>query len=385
MTYTISTEDPQLAIGPGSLLDSSQVGDRTEYHYQLEGPEKLNFSFHSGEFEVIKSEGSVDVLIYRLPTHDSNDQNIIEGIRDAIAYYEERLAPFPYSQFKVVEFSLLDGSHATLFGNLMPMSEIRFLDGSADDHDKIDLSYYIPAHEIGHLWWGNMCLPAKGAGARVLTESLTEYFTLQVYTQKFGERAGSQFLSKQRQRYLSGRSRDEVEAPLILAEKEDDHLTYGKGTLVFHALSRIWSRERMDQELRSFMEEKCRVEDYPTAEDLYEYFKKVLPANLIPWWRSKMTTNEVDRVSIRSARYDHALKTLLVELEQQNSNVPIAYTDIGLVDENDNIVETHRVALLPGINKFDLETSYDPAGVRIDPDLLLLEVDLEDNYMATIR
>jgi ABC-2 type transport system permease protein len=322
----------------------------------------------------------VDVLIYRLPNHDSNDQNIIKGIRDAIAYYEERLAPFPYSQFKVVEFPLIEGSHATLFGDLMPMSEIRFLDGSAHDINKIDLSYYIPAHETGHLWWGNLCLPAKGKGARVLTESLTEFSTLQIYQNKYGTEAGIDFIEKQRYRYLQGRAHNDNEVPLMDAGKDDDFLTYGKGTLTLHALSLIWSADSLNHALRSFLEAYCHATPpYPTSKIFFDHIHSVLPDSIQEWWHLKLATKEIDDIKIISAQIEN--DSLVVEIEQANSHMSVAYTDILLEDESGRSLALQRIRVMPGSNTYTIPFTGSVTSVRLDPYHLLIERHRDDNLL----
>src|SRR6056297_3028423 len=124
---------------------------------------------------------------------------MLEGLKASLDYNSKLFGCYPYNQIRIIEFPHTEESFsATLKSNNIPASEVLF---------------YVVAHELTHEWFGNQVMPADAEGANMLTESITEYITLSIYTEHFGEAAAKRFLNAQYRRYNRGRKKENGKEP----------------------------------------------------------------------------------------------------------------------------------------------------------------------------
>jgi len=278
----LSTSKDQMALTAGTLQDSWTQSNRNYFHYRMEQPVKFVLGFHSGEFDVRREQyRGVELALFHHPAHTACLTSIFSGLKASLDFHLDHFGTYPYRQLSVVEFARSEGSYATTSGNVISMSEWRFVHRT--DTGLLDLPFYVAAHELGHQWWGNQLIPAHALGATVLTESICEYTSIKVYERAFGKGNALQFLKHQRHRYRQGRAGtdgESVDVPLFLASAEQDHLTYGKGALAFYTLDQVWGEAELLAALSSFLEKYRGGPPYPTSQDLLSHLKDAAPATM---------------------------------------------------------------------------------------------------------
>jgi ABC-2 type transport system permease protein len=278
----ISTAVDQIAIAPGELLSKQSTPQRNIYEYHSRIPVKFNFSFHSANYQLYQEEHEGHALqVYYKAGHDHNINSMLEGLKAALSHHTKLLGAYPYQQIRIVEFPFREGNTtATLAANNMLASENLFgVNRSAMEH-KIQLPFYIIAHEITHEWFGNQLMPADVEGSRMLTESITEWLSLRIYHEHFGAEMAERFLSVQYDRYHRGRIQEpDTERPLYKVLSHQEYISYGKGAIAFHVLAGLLGTERLEASLKEFLEAyRYTTYTYPSSED----FIRMLKANSPP-------------------------------------------------------------------------------------------------------
>jgi ABC-2 type transport system permease protein len=273
----LSTSVDQLAIAPGELITQKNTGKRTIYEYHTPKPVKFNFSFHSAQFETIEEEYSgVEIQLYYLQGHHFNTKLMLDGLKASLDYNTKWFGAYPYQQLRVIEFPHTEaGYSATLTSNNIPASEILFNMKTAVMDKKINLPFYVMAHELTHEWFGNTVMPADAEGAKMLTESITEYLTLCIYREHLGEAFSDNFLNLQRNRYNRGLKREEAnERPLNKVLSHQEYIAYGKGAIAFNTISKSIGKDRFNSILQRYLlKYKSQVNYYPTSNNFIQLLK----------------------------------------------------------------------------------------------------------------
>jgi len=387
----VSTSENQTAISTGFLQKQWQENGRNYFHYKANKPIKMGMAFNSGKFKIQKDQWEdIPIKVYYHNTHTYNVKNMIAGLKAAMAYNSEHFSPYQHKDVKIIEFPLTEGSFATTFGNAILTSEVRFgVNGKNDD--KIDLSFYVSAHELTHQWFGNQLLPKDVLGAVVLTESITEYITLKIYEQQFSKERALQFLKLQRLRYLKGRTKEtKNESPLYLVKAEQDYISYGKGAIAFNTLSHYLGEKKMNDILKSFLEEyPSSLKAYPTSLDFLKILKQETPEELkylvsdmfetITFYDSKINSASIKQTE---KGFEVSLDFTINKYGDQTIEEPLPLNDfieIGLYDSNNNILELKQVRIQKEKNSIVFNTKEKPSKIIIDPNLLTIDKDLGDN------
>ncbi len=277
ISTAISTAGDQVAIAPGELIAATKEAGRNRYEYRTPAPVKFNFSFHSATFELLEAQHEGVALQLYFPTgHASNTRLMLEGLRAALDYNSRWFGPYPYRQVRVVAFPHTEAGYAaTLFANNVASSETLFNFKAGRSDATIHLPFYVMAHELTHEWFGNQVMPADAEGARMLTESITEYLSLCIYEARFGAASADRFLDVQHQRYQRGRKEERgAERPLSRVLSHQEYIAYGKGAIAFRKLSKAIGQEKLNALLRQYLlKYRSRSDYYPTTKDFIQLLK----------------------------------------------------------------------------------------------------------------
>ncbi len=265
---TVSTSADQVAFANGERVGQWQAQGRQYFTYRAAAPIKFNFYFNSGVFGLHTARwADIPIKIYHHPAHSHNLESIAGGIRAALSFNSQLLGHAPQGAIRAIAYPLTEGSFSTLKSDALILSESVF-GVNPQAGGKLNLPFYIAAHEMTHHWWGNALMPRAAKGAHLLTESLTEYMTLQIFRQGFGEAQARAFLEVQHRRYFSGRAQADLpEPPLMLVEPGQEYLSYGKGAIALHAIAQALGPEWFQQWAADFFKAHQPPAPYPTATD----------------------------------------------------------------------------------------------------------------------
>ena len=385
----ISTSHLQTAIAPGTLKKQWSENNRNYFHYKTEEKIKFAFAFNSGAFSVSKTNHKgVNLEIYHHENHTLNLKDMMGGLKASLDYNTRFFGPYQYDEIKTIEFPLTEGTYASVMGNNIPTSEVRFIQRNEEAKNQINLSFYVQAHELTHQWWGNQVVPADALGAKMLTESITEYISLRIYEQYFGQEKAQHFLSLQRQRYLEGRKKDAgKESPLYLVRPEQEYIAYGKGAMAFNALQYYVGEEKLNKIFNEFLKKnKFRTDLYTTSTDLIIHLKNSIPIEFhyiikdmmetITFYDNKiidikeLSNNQLEiTVSIRKTD-----STQKKELKAVN-----VFLSVGQYDSDGNLIHMEKVKASSGENKVTIFKKPGATNILLDPFLHFIELNVEDN------
>lgn len=390
---TISTDSDQVAIAPGGLQRTWEDKERRYFTFKTIGPMRNSLSFHSGEYaKKTFLEDGISLNIFYGEDHSFNLEEMKNGFYAAVNFNKEYFGTPVHKNFSIVEFPMTQGTFATLMGNTIPTSEMRFIANSEISEGNINLAFYVIAHETTHHWFGELLSPANAKGATVLTESITEYLSLRIYEQQFGKQRTLQFLGKQHQRYWEGSVReDEEEPPLILSLPEQQFLTYGKGTIAFNTLGYKWGHKNLLGVLAEFFECNQGI-PYPTSSALMEHLEERVPSHLSYILNDYFKTNT--RHSIKMFTADQNPKSVGFEIsvrldvsqkikgDKAALPVPNGLIEIGFYDENDHLIALESI-LKSDASRPDYKFNFPNRVFKVvlDPNKLLLLKDEKDSII----
>ena len=233
----MSTDKGQIAIAPGYLVKQWEETGRVYFQYDMDAPMCNFFSMISANYAVKKDKwNDVNLEIYYHPGHEYNLDKMMEGMKDALAYYTKNFSPYQFRQLRIMEFPRY-ATFAQSFANTIPFSEgIGFISKINDPDKDIEFVYYVTAHEVAHQWWGHQVLEARVKGNAMLSESMSQYSALMVLKHKFTPEIIERYLKYELDRYLRGRAGEQKkEQPLEFVEGQG-YIHYQKASLVFYAL-----------------------------------------------------------------------------------------------------------------------------------------------------
>jgi ABC-2 type transport system permease protein len=200
-----------------------------------------------------------------------------------------------------------------------------------------------------------------------------------------------QFLKLQRLRYLKGRTKEtKVESPLYLVKVEQDYISYGKGALAFNTLSHYLGENSMNDILKSFLEEyTSNSKAYPTSLNFLQKLKQETPNDLqylitdmfesIVFYDSKINSASF---SEKSGIYEVSINFDVHKYNDQTKQESLSLNDlieIGFYDNKENLIEIKQVWIKQVRNKMVFSLKVKPSKIIIDPNLLTIDKQIEDN------
>ena len=396
---TISTSSDQIAIAPGSLQKEWQENGRNFYHYKVDHIAQHFCSFISARYEVRRRKWKdVDIEVYYDKKHEVNVDRMIDAVERSLDYYTSNFGPYFHKQCRIIEFPRY-ASFAQAFPGTMPYSEAIGFIINLEDEDENNIVDAVIAHEMAHQWWAHQVIGAKMQGGTMLSESFAEYSSLMTMKHisptpmKMRE-----FLKYDHSRYLRGRSREvDKELPLYKVENQQ-HIHYGKGSVILYALQDYIGEDKVNAAMRSFLEEyRYEGPPYPTSLDFLRHLDPHVPDSLsylVDDWFHHITLydNRVEDASYRTlsdGKYEVTMDLFTEKLRADSlgneSKLALAdWIDIGAFSDEDeeNLIYEERVKVNNVESTFTFILDTVPAKVAVDPRRLLVDRVYDDNVKS---
>jgi ABC-2 type transport system permease protein len=393
LDLTISTAPDQIAISPGYLKKKWMQNGRAFFEYQMDKPIFNFFNIISGRYLVKRDKWkNVNLEVYYHKNHPFDVDIMINALKNGLTYDSTNFSPFQYRQMRIIEYPKYR-DFAQSFPNTVPFSEgIGFI--FHHKPDKLDMSYYVTAHELGHQWWGHQVCEANTVGNQMFSESLAQYSAIMLLKKTLTIEELRRYLKYELDGYLSGRSSEKKnENPLDQTDNQQ-YIHYQKGTLANFAMQDYIGEANMNKALRKLIANYGNGDKYPTSDVLTGYIKEVTPDSLkyvVDDLYSKITLFE-NRVINPTAKkvstgYEVIIPVQTIKYYADKAGneklTPIKdYIDIGvfsMVNGKEKLVYLKREKFIKELTTVKVILKDKPERAGIDPVYKLVDRNTDDN------
>lgn len=392
---TVSTKEGQTAIAPGYLQKEWTKDGRHYFHYRMDSPILNFYSVLSADYQIKRDRwNDVKIEIYYHKGHEYNVDRMIKSIKRSLDYFTTEFGPYQHRQVRIIEFPRYS-SFAQSFPNTIPYSEaIGFITKVEEGPDKIDVPFYVTAHEVAHQWWAHQVIGGDVQGSVLMSETMSQYSALMVMEKEYGKEAMRKFLKEEMDKYLNGRTFEgKGELPLMLVENQQ-YIHYNKGSVIMYALRDFIGEEKLNAAIRAYLQ-KTRFSGpiYTNSVEFVEYIRRAVPDSL-----AYLTADMFEKITL----YENYVKALnYQQLPDKTYKVTVSvgstkyhadstgkqttakvndYMDIGIFGKTStNGKETEKQLLLQRVKIDQPEKTFSfivkekPVSAGIDPYLRLID------------
>ncbi len=258
--FIVSVEAPKgvTLVGSGREISQQDNGSRQTVRYEA-GPARDFYLAASPDYEVFTKEvNGVRLRFYARDHLQAGAESALDVAARAIEVYEKRYAAYPYSELDFVSTPTL--ALGIEYPGMIAITEWII----APDNFYLEA---VIAHEVGHQWFYNL-VGNDQLDDPWLDESLTQFATLQYFTDEHGKAGGDGFRQDLEGRWYSIGQR---EIPIGLPVKDYDDaeysgIVYGRGGLFFEALRAEMGVEKFDMFMKDYV--KSNAWDIATPEKM---------------------------------------------------------------------------------------------------------------------
>jgi len=223
-----------------------------------------------------------------------------------------------------------------------------------------------------------------------------------VIEKELGPEATRRFLRRDLDRYLDGRSREELAEMPLLRVEDQPYIHYHKGSLVMYALKDYVGEEAVNRALRRYLEaEAFKDAPYTNSLDLLGYIREEVPPDLGSLLEDLFETVTLFDTRMAAATYAEqdggtfrvklraSARKLRVDEKGVETEVPVDdWIEIGVFGEEEvggEIVEKvlylEKRRITGPATEFELVVPERPVRAGIDPYTRLIDRDVNDNVM----
>ncbi len=273
--FTVTVDAPKevTLVSSGREINRQDKGDRQTVIYEA-GPVRDFYLAASPDYEVFTKESNgVTLRFYTRDYLKEGAKSALDAAARAIEIYEQRYAPYPYTELDFV-------STPTYALGIEYPGMIAITDWILQP----DQGYYLEgtvAHEVGHQWFYNL-VGNDQLDDPWLDESLTQFATLQYFTDAYGQ-AGNQGYRQDLEGRWDSIGRAEIPVGLPVKDYTDPEysgIVYGRGGLFFEALRDEMGSENFDAFMKDYV--KTNSWDIATPEKLKAEAEIHCKCNLTP-------------------------------------------------------------------------------------------------------
>jgi aminopeptidase N len=283
-----------------------------------------------------------------------------ETSRQAMAFFTERIGPYPYEKLANVEAAGLTGG--TEHASAIFYGEKGVTNGRGP-----------VVHEVAHQWWGNS-VTERDWDDVWLSEGFATYFTMLFTEHVFGRDAFVGSLRGSRATVLET-ERKLPDTPVIHRNLSDmdrvlNPLVYQKAGWVLHMLRGLVGTEAFWQGIREYYR-RYRNGSASTAD--FRAVMEQASGRDLEWFFTQWLTRPGTPVLQGTWRYDAARKQLELELSQTQPGAHFRLpVEIGIAMRAGEQARVERVELNDRRGTFTLAADAEPVSVVLDPNTWLL-------------
>ena len=275
--FIVTVEAPKdvILVGSGREISQQDNGSRQTVRYEA-GPVRDFYLAASSDYEVVSKEvNGVTIRYYYLNDSREGAEFALDVAARSMEVYGERYAPYPYSELDFVStptFALgIEYPGMIAITNWIVEPDNNYLEATV-------------AHEVGHQWFYNL-VGNDQLDDPWLDESLTQFATLQYFTDEYGQSGNDGYRQDMEGRWSSiGQAEIPVGLPVRdYTDMEYSGIVYGRGGLFFEALREEMGSEDFDAFLKEYV--KINSWDVVTPEKLLAIAEKNCDCNLMPLFK----------------------------------------------------------------------------------------------------
>jgi len=392
----LSTSAEQMAVTSGDLIKTWQQEGRNFFHYKMQQPIYPFVGYFSAMYkkESINHKG-IAVDMYFHPEHQNNVAEMLRATRATLDYAIKNLGPYAFSNLRVLEVPAYHPFGGKAAAGVVALSESLYTE-NFNDGSSINNVARNTIHEVLHQWWGEKLVPKVTQGEGVLTESLTKYMEAVILGEMYGNNMARQLMKYNQRRYFSGRAYAiDPEIALIDANKEA-YLNYGKGPVVFQALSELLGEIKLNDALKQLIENH-KFTLSATTDDLLAVLLSIAKEQktpLIQDWLTKVIEYDLAIENavingLNDGRYEVIIDVKALRLETNKSGdvskiainepIKIALFSAHPDDKSTQTIYLKNHLINQANSKIKIITKDKPSFVMIDPNYTRLDRNLADN------
>lgn len=260
----VTAPDDVVLVGAGSIIDESRAGGTQTVTFAA-GPAR-DFYLAAGDFAVVsETVGETTINSYAPSQWLKGATQALDVAAAALAAYNERLAPYPYTELDIVTTptSALGIEYPGLI-----VGALRMYDVDAQTAGGVPYSAILEsttAHEVAHQWFYNL-VGNDQLDEPWLDEAVGSYATYRYFADRYGQNAGDNFFKT-----FTGRwervDQEPIPIGLPVADYAGDEygaIVYGRGPIFVRELEETMGRDVFDEFLRDYIRQ-FRWEEGTTA------------------------------------------------------------------------------------------------------------------------
>ena len=395
----VGTTAGQTAVAPGALQRSWTEGGRRYFHYRTDAPIggelpilSAAYALHREVFRPAAGGRPVEIRVYYDPRHRNIVGHVVRGARATLAYGTRQFGPYPYGHVTISERSAGGMGLNAESGNIDYSEQFATL-APERSPNAFDFPAAVVAHEMGH----NFGPPiAAVEGAPVVSESVAWYVAMGAVGHAYGREHLVRLVGWMHEPYPYRPVRQG--APLIRGL--DPWTGYRRGPFALFALREFVGEDRVNAAIRRWRARHFAPGAPPaTTLTLHQELRAVTPDSLQSLLRNLFEQNTFWELGVagtaKPARGGSWAVTLHVKARKvvvdsagRETEVPMDdLVDLGVYASPDVRTPTdplylRRQRIRSGRHTITITVPRKPARVGLDPHLLLLDLDANDNWEA---
>lgn len=349
LEFRVRVRDTSQCVANGELREVLQIDDSTAiYHWNCDRPlpSKVmvigvaNFAIDT---PVVKSKTTISSWVY--PQDSSGGFKEYAKAVDILEYFEEKIAPYPYSKLANVQST-------TRYGGMENASCIFYHEESAKGDGS---SERLIAHEIAHQWFGNTATESDWSDLW-LSEGFATYLTSVYVQDTYGEEEFQKEM-KRNAAVVFGYFRKEKRAIVDTLEHDPNNLlnpnAYQKAAWILHMIRDSIGDDAFFSAVRDYYE--SYKYGNATSRDLVAKFEQQSGLSLWSWLRPYLYAKSHPRVSYQWSQEKKKLKIAF----KQNQKTDFGPLRFDLIAKSDDKSKVIPVYLTGKEQEFELKLDFE--------------------------